>query len=971
MHAFRTWDLRPVVLVPKEGIPSVIRLVGPEVTLSPDLSKRTRLFFERLLEDRSFHTQKKSPDAALEYNILEWGILEGQLWYRRPLSPETLQDHLAKWISPGLSRVLSLSKNLLQELKRWHTHGFIHGHLSLANTVVAESEHVSFIDPGVGLAVVQASKFLGLEDSRSSYDLFTFAPEALQDLCASFASDIWGMGTILQDLFSRVEQEYQLPQEATNRSSGSTHYQPDGRSCEGFVFLPLKELFQSMVDANPARRPVLDYAIKVFDDLFPSYTPSSISSPSPMGDQMMLTPDRQERFPSTSLHKVPSLQRDRSLKNNTKPQFQRPLEDTSKLSLSGRFIRTVKPESLPDPQAPSTDLQRIVSDISLPIPTIARQESQPAAEGENLEIKIKEREPSLPHHHSSGKTAYESTSMVFDAKTSLIKNEKEKVSPAPPLLPFQVSSLQPLTPRPFIQEASSSQETSVQDPLADESLLPKVPTADSRLPLVEKGSHPNQPKLAYKAVVTFFVAAALSIGLYSLLSNRNAQISENTHNLLGLSDQEIQLSWSSMTPSLMIPVAEAALNAERPNKLAELTIISSAMRGDQISNAVNVGVLRVAFDSRWETTLQARDRRTALALALLRLLKNRLPKDLTLGATLHPGVIFALAASNEKAFDTILKQIPAHVLTHLPLPFGPAFTKFIQNKKDVNCADPALRLLAGFGTRGIEEPGDVMVFLDQDTQARLQSLAYLFSEDNSGARNLLAILFNRPNLRFDYPVMTWAKQEKVKLMDWNEVGDSDRLFVLAGIPPASQVDQGNIIWLFLHPVADIRGYALKEAANLLPFKHPGTYQVFHEVAKKPDMLSPAQTLILAKFLAGPKQARSEEIKQWLEASPPLSLVEQLLVTSAKEPQATRLDLELSRYLQAQGWTPKDETLKKLITHPDDLTRMFAYMKIFDNENASTSFQVLSEAKNTEKNPEFKHRLDEMIATLPAPQVTTQ
>ena len=81
MRSSEGWDNRPVITAPEEKQPSVIRLLGPEVAQIVGVSARMYELFERLQKHHAVSTK-----------IIDWGILENQLWYRREYVSETLAE---------------------------------------------------------------------------------------------------------------------------------------------------------------------------------------------------------------------------------------------------------------------------------------------------------------------------------------------------------------------------------------------------------------------------------------------------------------------------------------------------------------------------------------------------------------------------------------------------------------------------------------------------------------------------------------------------------------------------------------------------------------------------------------------------------------------------------------------------------------------------------------------------------------
>ena len=80
----RSWDLRPVVRIASEAETTIIRLLGPEVSLSSSIHARMTNLLDALK-----HSTK------LSSKIVDYGVFEGQLWYRREVTDHTLAEVLA------------------------------------------------------------------------------------------------------------------------------------------------------------------------------------------------------------------------------------------------------------------------------------------------------------------------------------------------------------------------------------------------------------------------------------------------------------------------------------------------------------------------------------------------------------------------------------------------------------------------------------------------------------------------------------------------------------------------------------------------------------------------------------------------------------------------------------------------------------------------------------------------------------
>ncbi len=425
---------------------------------------------------------------------------------------------------------------------------------------------------------------------------------------------------------------------------------------------------------------------------------------------------------------------------------------------------------------------------------------------------------------------------------------------------------------------------------------------------------------------------------------------------------ELRQDWQSRIPSRMLTVAEVALDPDADNKSVQDLIVASANKGEQLPS-VDVGLLRIAFDTRWEVELEPEDRRMAIAFGLARLLGENAPRDLGPLQERHPGILLAIAASAGPNLNRILSEIPVASLTRLPPPIGPAFIKLSQGAEDLSLADKAVQHLARFQSRGIERAEDLAVYLQDNTAVRLQALALLFSQDNYAAKTILEHLLNHPNIVLKHPEIVWARMWG--LSKWEELEESDMLFVLAGAPPSTGVRTENIAKLFLHPNPQLRSYAIDQAINRVKFEHPGALEVLDKVRANPELVNAEQLARLAELLQDPENAAPKKVQALMASEPPTELLVPLLLSTRAQPKASRIDAWLALNLKSRGWEPSIAQLRNLSLHPDDYTRLFAYNKILRLEDEETARAFLETALEQEQKPDYREQLKKMIAQIGA------
>ena len=424
--------------------------------------------------------------------------------------------------------------------------------------------------------------------------------------------------------------------------------------------------------------------------------------------------------------------------------------------------------------------------------------------------------------------------------------------------------------------------------------------------------------------------------------------------------EELRLAWESSIPSRMAPVAELAL--EEDGQLAEDIIIRSIYNGARLPQGVNAGLIKIAFDARWERRLTDEDRRMALALGVAALLGSNYPKDLGPLDERHPGLIFAVVATAGKNANPFLERIPAVVLEKLPGSLGQAFAVLAENHKEYTCASDAIRRLAQFSTHGVGRATDLADFLSVDTDLRLQALAKLYEKDGAGARAVLEATLSHPNIILEHPLIAWGREWE--LVTWPDLEATDRLAVLAGYAPQGRVMVENVGKMFSHPSAAVRGYAIERAIDRIRFAHPGSFAVLRQLVKNPELLDGRQLFHFAKLLENPTTATEQQLKDWFAKKPPTQLVSQLLLAGHDQKSATKFDTFTAMYLKLEKWEASMAQLRLLVSHPDDYTRLYAYQQVFEREGPEVA-AILKAAREVESNGRFKRQLDQMLEQLEA------
>ena len=573
--------------------------------------------------------------------------------------------------------------------------------------------------------------------------------------------------------------------------------------------------------------------------------------------------------------------------------------------------------------------------------------------------------PPLPELSSEVEGQIEKTEKIAESKPELGESFVEEIVPevkTPKNFADEIFVSPPAAESPK-EEESSPLETSFAASIPDE--MPTDPVFDTSNPESDIGTEfsaqeeqrfaaePRESK-SWWPVLFFFLLLGAGLWWYR---QQDVQIESGP----GMSNEQLKAAWYSRRPSLMSEVARRAVDPEKVSPFAELLVVNSGLQGEDLGLDLNNDLLRVAFRKEWEKQLSSNDKRAAIVLAASSLFDENARVSLPPLKSLHPGVLLAIAGNSGENVSRLLKEIPAKVLVQLPAPFGPAFAELTVNEK-TSLADPAIVIFSKLATSEASESQLVLRFLNTKQKNSLRALARVASRDEARARRLLNTLLSHPNLKVEDERIFWAK--RWKLDSWSEIGAIEKLFLLAGVIPAkASLSAEHLGQMFAHPDARIRAHAMKQAADQIDLGHPGAYEVLLYLSENPVILDSEQTLQLARMLESPDKVSSELIREWLVRSPDLGLVELLIRTSAKNSKETKLDFELGRYLSKQAWEPSLKSLEILSGHPDDLTRMLAYTKLFERRKFADVSKILLNAYTKEKKPDFKKQLQQMLKTF--------
>lgn len=427
---------------------------------------------------------------------------------------------------------------------------------------------------------------------------------------------------------------------------------------------------------------------------------------------------------------------------------------------------------------------------------------------------------------------------------------------------------------------------------------------------------------------------------------------------------DLKDGWASKIPSRMQQVALEALSDSPSHQEAEAVIVSSARRDEDNGVAVNNALIKIAFKDSWEMELGSADRRAALVLGLGGLLKKQNISDLPSPKSLHPGVVLAILASLNNKGDstpTLLNDISAEVLLKLPVPYGEAFKYLFESNPNLNCSDPMISQLAFLGTRGIELE-KLSDFIKANPSLHLKALAKILSTDLDNSKLVVELLIKNPLFSgINLESLSWAKG--FSLIDWQELNPNHKLSLIAGVINFKNILPENVLKLITHPSLEVRSFALGVSLLEVKFQHPSSIEVVKMLQRKPDLLSAEQTIDLVKFLIKPNTVDLNTFSKWLEKKPDQEILKAILLGSVDLENASPMDTVIASELKKLGWKPTVDILRKLSSHPDKFTRLFAYNELYLLEDRETAKELLGYALKSEKDEAYKEQLKQMIMDM--------
>ena len=425
--------------------------------------------------------------------------------------------------------------------------------------------------------------------------------------------------------------------------------------------------------------------------------------------------------------------------------------------------------------------------------------------------------------------------------------------------------------------------------------------------------------------------------------------------------KELQMYWDSGDNAKMMKVIQAIVSPYGMNQEAEQIVSASILRGEQRLPTLDSALVKAIYDPLWgEGKIANTEKRTIFVLASAKMFDRNTSKELI--ATIEDKdisaiILFAMIASSESERDYLLKQSPLSRLFSLPEPAGTAFEVLDGFIPNLNLADDivkgTVKVLATLGDNAtmLEE------YLREASQAKLAALATATSDNQLLAGKLLLAIVRHPVRPIKNDFAEWG--QRVDLLGMTELSPVQQFFLLSGTLGDNQalLKQESIIKLLTHPSPKIRQEAIKLSLRTIQFNHPAAQEVLTMVHEQPNLLTGMQLLLLAQFMENPNprvmdkdvMAGNRAIQDWLRRGVDKTLLTKIVLAGSGSKETSKLDYEVIRYLNAEGWQLTANNIRRLVNHPDYFTRMFAYTETIHLDDKKDAVSILEAAQMVEGN----------------------
>jgi len=873
------WDIRPFVKIANEKEIYIVRVLDTSILRADSLKEEALDAFEQLSKvNHKINT------------IREWGTYSNRIWYRRILVEKTFEDVLLDGSSIAFSEYLALTAQIAEEVMRWHSLGFVHGHINYRNIGLSSNKRVHLLDHKAGEFACRASNILKCNLSNS-YDEYIVAPEVLSGESATTASDCYGFATFCRMLSTRINHTmYAEKSGAALRLinvllAQMKNPKPDSRPT-------MKEYLTLIGNVNEMMREaeVVGENVSVSKAFLDARKIVSRHAKDGDGDKNKAEASRGERAEAAAL-----LSAGRGDAHEAKKQ-----KLSTIIDLGAKFRR----RNMRD----DTDATKLKANATIdfvPAASVVKAAGKPAVEASRAPAKSATPTPTLQFEQDMN--------FVMGKHKPILKN----------------------------------------------------------------------PKLSLKGVVATFVAslclacivlsAASAIRYFS--ESHSSGYNWESFDGSKYSFKDLQLYWDSGDVGKMMKVIQAIVSPYGMNPDAEQIVSASILRGEERLPTLDSALVRAVYDPLWGADKIAEsEKRTIYVLASAKMFDRDVSKELI--ATIDDKdissiILFAMIATSGGERDHLLKQNPLSKLFSLPEPAGTAFEVLDGFIPNLHLADGVVKgtvkVLATLGNDAtmLEE------YLKGATQAKLAVLATATSNNPVLAEKLLTAIVKNPVRSIKNEFAEWGR--RVDLIGMTELSVVQQFFLLSGTLGENRtlLKPETAVKLLTHPSPKARQEAIVLALQTIKFNHPAAQEALATAYEQPNLLTGMQLLLLAQFMENPNPKAADQdtmaggrvIQRWIHGGVDKKLLTKIVLASSGAPESSKLDYEVIRYLNSEGWQLTVNNIKKMVKHPDYFTRMFAYTETIHLDNKKEAVSILEAAQKTENNADALKTIQHNLKVL--------
>ena len=970
----RSWDVRPIVLG-EGGEVSLVRLASPDVFLA----NQAACILKDLIVQLPVY-------SSLSSSILDYGTINGNLWIRRVFSKNLLSNRRELVGILDLYDRLQICGKILRKLKEWQLHELFHGHLSVENIFINRDGDLCFLDAGLAISLMLAKVEHNMLDTATEYSDVTFAPEVyfgkVDPKC-----DLFGAGHLLRKLL--------LDRKGFGEASTKLKQ----------VFNLLDKQILLLMSDHPSHRPDLLQVETLLNNVIEEV--ELLSKGRPKGLKGHKGDEQDPEEITGSVFEITQFGLEKANEATAEPSSEDLLmdsdsgaeENSENLPLTEEFDKELDKPNLIGAE-PAFDKEKHEAGKTI-------DEFESSNLPSSLTGEVSESQSVAIDSHTFDETASEdsisleelpSTPPVEIEEESETFEEIETESDA-----FEENVL-------FEHDEEDSEEETVITPAKSISDRMEVSSVGGLITEMnpessEEGENVSQSKkltiqeeLIRKRGFQFALKAGVAcLGLFLLWTAGKSFSNYELSSLFGpspLASVELEGLWFSSNPSDINTVVDAALDEQNSSTLLAIDTIINTSLDSKISESAFPGkyvyrpIIKHSVRKEWEKQLTEANHRELILIASCVLGNCEVPFQ---PENWHPGIYYGLCAAGEAGKSQLISGTSAEQFLKLPLPFNSGFSELLNDNPKLTLGDKSVwQLVKIESNNGASSKNKNLIYeyLKNNTEVHIKALANISKGNKVLVNNILVTLQSiiegkNKSMTINSPVISWARKSNIlkssKLWGKN-ISDQNRLAIVAGVFSDKSVEltAQELHVLAAHPSLEMRRFAINGLYDLssnsgLAFR--GALNVLDYVLQEIEGYSDVllyQLVNLLKIDSDNSESLKAAYRSFAKASPSHELLEQLLLTNSGQEIGSGIDIPVILSLGggaapgSKKWSPSEDTLKKLATHPEPLVRAVScdrFYKMFRGNEPSKALAFLKLVRSSEKNSLVLNSIKKNISVL--------